>query len=88
MQTSPDLAGRAAPRQLDGIYWLSFKRDLGWFLEQRSGVRLHDWLRSLFRARSYPWLNWRYPVPFLRSLANLIATCVRRLLGTFPNHHR
>jgi predicted ATP-grasp superfamily ATP-dependent carboligase len=78
----------AAPRQFDGVYWLSLKQDLRWFLEQRRVLFLYQWLRSLARARSYPWFNWRDPAPFLRSLANFIATCLRRLRGAAPKQYR
>jgi predicted ATP-grasp superfamily ATP-dependent carboligase len=73
-----DLAGNERPepinaRQRNGVYWISFKLDLGWFVRTRNTGRigLLDWLRSVARARSYAWFNWRDPRPFLRATADL-----------------
>ena len=86
-----DLAGsqRTQPvcaRQRDGVHWLSFKLDLGWFLQSRAagGARFLSWLRSMSRARSYAWFNWRDPRPFLRATADLLATGIRQFLREYP----
>jgi len=86
-----DLAGsqRTQPvcaRQRDGVHWLSFKLDLGWFLQSRAAgrARLLSWLRSMARARSYAWFDWRDPRPFLRATADLLATGIRQFLRGYP----
>jgi D-aspartate ligase len=78
--TYRDLAGKECPdpgkvTQRDGVYWLSFKLDLGWFLLTRrdiNRVSLLSWLRLLCTASSYAWFDWRDPLPCLRAAAALL----------------
>jgi predicted ATP-grasp superfamily ATP-dependent carboligase len=74
-------ARAVAARQRNGVHWISFKLDLGWFLQSRLAgrARFFSWLRSLARARSYAWFDRRDPGPFLRSMADLVVTGVRQL---------
>jgi predicted ATP-grasp superfamily ATP-dependent carboligase len=83
-----DLAETRLPRpvrarQRDGVYWISFKLDLGWFLLSRIAgrARLLAWLRSLARARSFAWFDWRDPRPFLRATAHILSLGVRQSLN-------
>lgn len=85
-----DLTGgqRSEPivaRQRNGVHWISFRLNLGWLLLARSKgrVRLLSWLRSVARARSYAWFDWRDPMPFLRATTDLLGTDVRKLFRTF-----
>jgi predicted ATP-grasp superfamily ATP-dependent carboligase len=70
-------------RQRDGVYWVSFKANLGWLLlaPGRARVRLFEWLVSLVRARSYAWFDWRDPQPFLRATLHLFSAGIRYLFG-------
>ena len=70
-------------RQRNGVHWISFAEDLRWFLRTRSkgGVGLLSWLRSVARARSYAWFDWRDPIPFLRAAAELLSRSVRRAVS-------
>jgi len=84
-----DLTGndRSEPikaRQRNGVYWMSFKLDLGWFILTRTKgrVRLLSWLRSMARARSYAWFDWRDPKPFLRATADLLSADARHSFRT------
>ena len=74
-----------AVRQRNGVYWISFKLDAGWFARtwSRGCVRLLAWLRSLMRARSYAWFDWRDPKPFLRAMTGLLRASVREFFRTF-----
>jgi predicted ATP-grasp superfamily ATP-dependent carboligase/peptidoglycan/xylan/chitin deacetylase (PgdA/CDA1 family) len=90
-----DLAGgpRSHPivvRQRDGVHWISFKLNLGWLLMSpgKIRVRLLSWLRSLARARSYAWLDWRDPMPFLRATTNLAARLCQELYAAIAEHSR
>jgi len=83
-----DLAGNDRPepinaRQRNGVYWISFKLDLGWFVRTRNTGRigLLDWLRSVARARSYAWFNWRDLQPFLRATVDLLGADTWRAFG-------
>jgi predicted ATP-grasp superfamily ATP-dependent carboligase len=73
-------SGPVEATQRNGVYWISFKLDLGWFLRTPSNSRvgLFSWLRSMAQARSYAWLDWRDPMPYLRAMANLLSAKVRR----------
>ena len=70
-------------KQRDGVHWISFKLDLGWFLLSRLAGRagLLSWLRSLARARSFAWFDWRDPGPYLRATANLLSLGARLSLN-------
>jgi D-aspartate ligase len=85
-----DLAGNQPPepmdaRQRNGVYWISFADDLRWFLRTRSKglAGLLSWLRSVARARSYAWFDWRDPMPFLSAATDLLSSSVRRSIKTF-----
>ncbi len=71
------------PSQRDGVYWIHLKLELGWFLETRRkhGTKLFQWLKSIAKARSYAWFDWRDPKPFLRSALDLFLVALRQLLG-------
>jgi D-aspartate ligase len=73
-------------RQRNGVYWISFADDLRWFRRARreGRVGLLSWLRSVARARSYAWFDWRDPIPFLLAAADFLSTSLRRLLRTIP----
>lgn len=87
--TCLDLTGnqRSEPigaRQRNGVYWICFKSDLGWLVRTRSkgvAVKLVSWLRSVARARSYAWFDWRDPMPFLWATMELLSAGVLRLFG-------
>ncbi|MGH8642679.1 MAG: polysaccharide deacetylase family protein [Burkholderiales bacterium] len=90
-----DLAGGPRPqpamaRQRDGVHWISFKLNLGWLLMSPGKVRarLLSWLRSLGRARSYAWFDWRDPMPFLRATTNLTARLCQELYAGITEHSR
>lgn len=83
-----DLAGcggseSARTVQRDGVYWLSFKLDLGWFLRTcgRAGFTPSAWLLSLFRANCFAWLEWRDPMPSVCSTLNLVGLGLQRLFA-------
>lgn len=38
-----------------------------------------SWLRSIARARSYAWFDWRDPIPFVRATADLLTSGFRNL---------
>jgi D-aspartate ligase len=67
-------------RQRNGVHWISFADDLSWFRRTRreGGLGLLSWLRSVARARSYAWFDWRDPIPFLRAGADFLSTSLRR----------
>lgn len=74
---------RPAPiraRQRNGVHWISFADDMRWFRRtRRKGlVGLLSWLRSVARARSYAWFDWRDPLPFLRAARDLLSAQLRR----------
>jgi predicted ATP-grasp superfamily ATP-dependent carboligase len=88
-----DLTGdrRSEPmevRQRNGVYWISFKLDAGWFARtwSKGRVRLLAWLRSLARARSYAWFDWRDPKPFLRATADFLSTGIRESFKSPPKN--
>ncbi|HKA39377.1 MAG TPA: polysaccharide deacetylase family protein [Burkholderiales bacterium] len=90
-----DLAGGprpqpAVPRQRDGIHWISFKLNLGWLLLSpgKARARLLSWLRSLARARSCAWFDWRDPMPFLRATTNLVVRLCQELYAGIAEHSR
>lgn len=64
-----------AVRQRNGVYWISFELDAGWFARTwgKGRVRLLAWLRSLARARSYAWFDRHDPKPFLRATTSLLS---------------
>jgi D-aspartate ligase len=81
-----DLTGNQPPepiraRQRNGVHWISFAEDLRWFRQTRrlSRVGLLSWLRSVARARSYAWFDWRDPMPFLRAATDFLSTSLRRI---------
>jgi len=87
--TYSDLIGndRSDPinaRQRNGVYWISFKLDVGWLVLTRNQgrFRLLSWLRSVARARSYAWFNWRDPQPSLRATVDLLGADTWRAFGT------
>lgn len=61
-------------RQTDGVYWISVERDLRWFFQMRKerSTSLINWLRSVARAHSFAWWEWRDPRPFLMATLDLI----------------
>lgn len=75
-------AAASGARQRNGVHWISFKLDLGWFVRSWIAGRagLLSWLRSIARARSYAWFDWRDPLPFLRATADLLARGCRQSL--------
>ena len=79
LRSEPDL------RQRNGVHWISFKLDAGWFAWtwSKGRVRLLAWLRSLARARSFAWFNWHDPKPFLRATADLLGAGTRESIRTF-----
>jgi D-aspartate ligase len=68
-------SSRSVPRQRDGVHWMNFEYNLGWLVRTatKGRVRLLAWLRSIARARSYAWFDWRDPKPFLRAMMNAFA---------------
>jgi predicted ATP-grasp superfamily ATP-dependent carboligase len=82
-----DLTGNPRPeptgaRQRNGVHWINFALDLKWFVRSRGAgarVGLLSWLRSVARARSYAWFDWRDPKPFLRQTLPLLTAGVRHL---------
>ena len=75
-------------RQRNGVHWISFKLDLGWYLRTRSNGRvgLLSWLRSVARARSYAWFDWRDPGPSLRATAAFLGADARHaFMASFKN---
>jgi predicted ATP-grasp superfamily ATP-dependent carboligase len=78
-----DLTERAnfpTVKQRDDIYWISFKRDLRWLLRTRKNrpVSLMSWLRSVSKARSYSWWEWKDPKPFLAASAQRLRNGIRK----------
>jgi predicted ATP-grasp superfamily ATP-dependent carboligase len=71
---------RSEPRQRNGVHWINFGLDLKWLFRVRraGGAGLFSWLRSVARARSYAWFDWRDPMPFLRQTMPLFGAGVRR----------
>jgi predicted ATP-grasp superfamily ATP-dependent carboligase len=69
-----------ALKQQDGIYWISFKRDLRWLARTRKNrpISVAQWLRSVARARSYSWWQWKDPKPFLGSSFNRLRNGAHR----------
>ena len=81
-------SNRIIPRQRDGVHWISFKLNLGWLLltPGKGPARLLSWLRSVARARSYAWFDWRDPKPFLRATMNLFGRLYQELYARVPYH--
>jgi D-aspartate ligase len=79
--TAGPRSSESIPRQRDGVHWINFEYNLGWLLltPSKGGVALLSWLRSLARARSYAWFDWRDPKPFLRATMNLFARLFQKL---------
>jgi D-aspartate ligase len=80
-----DLTGRKCPRarQRDGVYWISFKLDLGWFLLARAGSRhvpFAAWLKGASRASSYAWFDRHDAGPFVRATGALVSAGLRKPL--------
>ncbi len=81
-------SNRSIPRQRDRVHWISFKLNLGWLLltPGKGHVRLLAWLRSVARARSHAWFDWRDPKPFLRATMNLFGSLYHELYARIPDH--
>jgi len=81
-------SGPIVARQRNGVYWISFKLNLGWLLRTRSKgrVRLLSWLCSVAQARSYAWFNWRDPIPFLRATIDLLSAGIRQSFRSSPKN--
>jgi D-aspartate ligase len=78
-------------KQRNGVHWISLKLDLGWFVQSwmaGRGAGLASWLRSIARARSYAWFDWRDPVPFVRATADLLTYGFRDLLRVLLDKSR
>jgi len=72
-------AAKPALQQREGVHWVSFYYDLRWWLSKdRQRTSFWSWLRSLGRARSFAWWNWRDPLPWLRATGSLIAAVLRK----------
>lgn len=69
-------------KQRDGIYWISFKRDLRWFFRTRKNrpISLMQWLGSVAQARSYSWWEWKDPKPFLGSTGDRLRNGIRKIV--------
>ena len=67
-------------KQRDGIYWISFKRDLRWFVRTRKSRQVSplQWLGSVAKARSYSWWQWKDPKPFLGVTVHRLRNGIRR----------
>lgn len=83
LDLAPAVNFPASPEPQKNLYWISFRRDLGWFLRTQGNGRgqLFSWLRSLARARSYAWWEPRDPLPWLRATLALGGLAWKRLAG-------
>jgi len=72
--------------QIDGIVWLDLRRDRATMQIKRAAGQITtlEWLKSLFRARSYAHWDWRDPVPFVAACAWRIQQNFRKLTGSNP----
>lgn len=70
----------------DLVFWLPAE-DLRtfWQLRSRGEITLFEWLRSISRARVFPFFSWKDPMPSLHCNAQralqLVEMCRARLLG-------
>lgn len=68
-------------KQGEGVYWISFREDLGWYFQTRKGARnsLWTWLQAIRKANSYAWLSMSDPKPFLASTSSLLGLVLKKL---------
>jgi predicted ATP-grasp superfamily ATP-dependent carboligase len=74
------------PQQRNGVYWISFKADLGSFLRTRRerSESAWQWIKSVEKARSYAWWSWRDTLPFFRATVDWLGKAVqKRVLSPF-----
>ena len=65
--TSSCILKNKMPRQIDGVYWLNFRVDIGSFWRRRKlgdKISLSQWLQSIFCARSFAYWHKKDPLPF------------------------
>ena len=69
-------------KQKPHVHWISFAADLNSFLGRRSreALSLWKWLRSVAKARSFAWMDWRDPIPFALATLHLLRDVSRKLL--------
>ena len=78
-------------QQEDGIYWVSFKEELGWYwrIRQIGGTGLIQWLRLVKNWRSFAWWNLQDPVPFCLGTFDFFKKAMQKVLKRiFPFFHQ
>jgi predicted ATP-grasp superfamily ATP-dependent carboligase len=78
-------------RQREGLYWLDFRRDFqSMRLKRAKGqITLFGWLRSILRARSFAYWNWRDPLPFFHGCVWRTGDILRNLAARLiPGRNR